>query len=311
MEIPELPASGPRIDMEAMEEKEARMEMVLMQDGSRTTVYFPRPVGMPSSYPHSEEMADRYGLSLYEPYPPEKCELCGCTEIFSAAYYGSKVCCAVHAAGEYAVKCWNAGWPDNAADAKSRKLEFYWRFKPCMRCGKDGKRDPAGRCFHCGAGGSRREAMGMSGVKFYQPEKPCSNGHLSERRMSDSKCVACEGGEGYMDRGSWINQLPSNARSPRQLAVEAGKDWYLPTEPCERCSGIAERRVNNGECRGCIGKAARPEPLHRQFPDMVISKDDAVSAGMKAFRTGNACRNGHKGWRWVSNSGCLTCQGRD
>jgi len=101
--------------------------------------------------------------------------------------------------------------------------------------------------------------------------------------------------------------------SPRKAAVAAGESWYMPTEPCKVCGEIALKRVNNGECKSCTEKRSKPHvlPPHRQWPDMVISREDAIVAGWKTYRTGKPCKYGHTGWRWVSTRGCLTCQGRD
>lgn len=101
--------------------------------------------------------------------------------------------------------------------------------------------------------------------------------------------------------------------SPRKAALAAGEAWYTPTEPCKICGEIAEKRVNNGECKSCTAKRSGPVvlPPYRQWPEMVISRDDAITAGWKTYRTGKPCKYGHAGWRWVSTHGCLTCQGRD
>lgn len=39
--------------------------------------------------------------------------------------------------------------------------------------------------------------------------------------------------------------------SPRQRAIQEGKKWYMPYEPCTKCGIIAERYVANGRCRNC------------------------------------------------------------
>jgi len=97
--------------------------------------------------------------------------------------------------------------------------------------------------------------------------------------------------------------------SPRRAAKLAGEAWYLPLEPCKFCGKIAPRRVNNGECKGCA--VDKPLPPHRQWPGMIISREGAIEAGWKTYRTGKPCKNGHAGWRWVSNRGCLDCQRRE
>jgi len=38
--------------------------------------------------------------------------------------------------------------------------------------------------------------------------------------------------------------------SPKQIAIAAGRDRYLPTKPCPMCKQLAERFLN-GRCTGC------------------------------------------------------------
>ena len=141
------------------------------------------------------------------------------------------------------------------------------------------------------------------GLDYYwaSPHKGTYCGHPDKRTLSGG-CYFCS------------QMKASQPLSPRQAALSAGEVWYTPLTPCSRCGKTAERRVANGECRGCSAKhspEAKVEPIHRQWPDMIISRDDAKAAGMKTYRTGKACKYGHEGWRWVSTRGCLTCQGRD
>ncbi|UTC25992.1 hypothetical protein [Phage vB_KsaM-C1] len=39
--------------------------------------------------------------------------------------------------------------------------------------------------------------------------------------------------------------------SPRQRAIQEGKKWYMPYDPCMKCGVMAERYVANGRCRNC------------------------------------------------------------
>lgn len=133
------------------------------------------------------------------------------------------------------------------------------------------------------------------------PHKGTYCGHPDKRTLSGG-CYFC------------LQERAARPISPRQAALASGEEWYTPTTPCNRCGEIAEKRVANGECRGCLGARdvePRITPIHRQWPDMIIPREDAKTAGMKTYRTGKACKYGHAGWRWVSTRGCLTCQGRD
>ena len=39
--------------------------------------------------------------------------------------------------------------------------------------------------------------------------------------------------------------------SPRQRAIQEGRKWYMPYDPCMKCGVMAERYVANGRCRNC------------------------------------------------------------
>lgn len=129
-------------------------------------------------------------------------------------------------------------------------------------------------------------------------------GHIGKLNIK-GQCYECE-----QDR---IN-------SPRQLAVAAGDIWYTPVDhrPCSK-GHLAPRRVANGSCKQCEeenrGSAGAPvvekADIRAIVPaDFIISRTDAVTAGFLHFRTGEPCRAGHRGWRYVSTGNCLTCMGR-
>jgi hypothetical protein len=135
----------------------------------------------------------------------------------------------------------------------------------------------------------------------YQPGAQC--GHVGMVSFSGG-CYICE-------------QEKKNVVSPRLVALDSGQDWYMPTTPC-RNGHLALRRVNNSECIQCTQeqKAMRPPatdpPIYKdpRYADTIISLLGAKAAGMKVFRTGEPCRAGHRGWRYVSTRNCITCMGR-
>lgn len=47
--------------------------------------------------------------------------------------------------------------------------------------------------------------------------------------------------------------------------------------------------------------------LMRDYPDTVVSKDEARDMGFKVYRTGEYCKRGHNGWRYVSTGNCIEC----
>ena len=101
--------------------------------------------------------------------------------------------------------------------------------------------------------------------------------------------------------------------SPRKAAMIKGETWYIPNVPCKYCGEIAEKNVHNGNCKGCqpdleTDNRATPDTIMmRESPDLVMSKEDAISYGFKVYRTGKPCKHGHTAWRYVSTGNCIEC----
>lgn len=103
--------------------------------------------------------------------------------------------------------------------------------------------------------------------------------------------------------------------SPRKQAMMNGETWYTPDKECPRCGTFADRNVHNGTCKGCVTPSAsrddqRTTPdviMMRDAPDTIVSREDAKSYGFKVYRTGQPCRRGHTGWRYVSTGNCIDC----
>lgn len=145
---------------------------------------------------------------------------------------------------------------------------------------------------------SRDEAR-ERGVELFISDNQCKkHGHIGLKNMS-GRCYYCE--------------TARNNVSPRQQAVKAGKKWYLPDTPCNRCNTIVERRVDNGQCKGCKsngdkdGRVTAESQLMKEQPDLIMSRDDAKMMGFKVYRTGTECHKGHGGYRYVSTGNCIDC----
>lgn len=140
------------------------------------------------------------------------------------------------------------------------------------------------------------------GLNYYwsHPEKNKHCGHPG-KVLLNGKCYFCA-----QDR--------QNAVTPRQAAAAKGDTWYTPAigDECKKCGQLAERRVSNGACRGCeeIAKQNRPKEIWEEKPDMIISREMALGMGLKFYRTGKTCHNGHTAWRYISTGNCLQCMGR-
>lgn len=188
------------------------------------------------------------------------------------------ICLAWDLANEAYELALTLGEPTDPGMARAQGKEYFWTGTPGKYCGHVGMKTMDGKCYLC-----KMEKDAQRATKTTEP-KPIS---------------------------------------PRQAAIDAGQDWYMPTDPCRK-GHIALRRVNNGECSQCTAEsraatatapaAVTPARLAIQndpaWADAVISYDEAKTAGMKVYRTGDPCRAGHKGWRYVSTRNCIVCMGR-
>lgn len=131
--------------------------------------------------------------------------------------------------------------------------------------------------------------------------QPCKKGpHFGVKRLGT--CYQCD--------------IEKRRPSARQAALRAGLNWYMPEKPCKHCGEIAEKRVSDGKCSACFPADRRtrsertetPDQVFmRENPDMVLGKEEAEMCGLKVYRTGNACRHGHTGWRYISTGNCIEC----
>jgi|SRR6185369_4450985 len=100
--------------------------------------------------------------------------------------------------------------------------------------------------------------------------------------------------------------------SPRQAALAAGETWYTPADGdlCKH-GHAARRRVANGGCEECEKQSSGVDARRLDLfcgPDTVMSREEARLCGSLVYRTGAACKYGHKGWRYLSTGACLVCK---
>lgn len=186
--------------------------------------------------------------------------------------------------------------PDDGAD-------WYYTGTACLH-GKHPVRraEAGGKCLTCI--GPRAEARRLKQYT-YTPVTPCDGCNTTgERRVSDDRCFTC-----------FPRKLKSDPN--RAAARKVCAPRYTPSTPCKDCGTTAERDTQTNRCFGCnpakpMGRAPDPAivTLLKNCPDMVISSSRARSLGMKIYRSGNACQNGHKSWRYVNGGACLACLGR-
>lgn len=105
-----------------------------------------------------------------------------------------------------------------------------------------------------------------------------------------------------------LNGRCALCKSPRQQAAENGETWYMPF-PEYRCpkGHNSPKRVLNGSCKQCEEERTGPRPIWQTDPDIIIDRETAKALGFNVYRTGEPCKHGHTGWRYISNNGCLEC----
>lgn len=207
-------------------------------------------------------------------------------------------------------------YPQTEEEARQNGLTKYW---PSTRCPVHGDaplhfvgshkricciKQEALTAYHdaivAGEPITLQDAMNR-GMDYYVNDTVFRCGHYGKHTLV-GKCYYC-----------------SRENSPRMVAKRSGEVWYTPTTPCPR-GHTAKRRVDNGLCSQCDATSKeerrikrekdRPRPFYRQYPDLVISWDEARSMGLNVYRTGKPCKKGHTVYRYVQTRNCLACMGR-
>lgn len=148
---------------------------------------------------------------------------------------------------------------------------------------------------------SSQQAYKAGHTLWLRPEQCSKAGHLGVRTM-DGTCYYCD------------------QPSPRQKAVVARERHFMPDYECKQCNTTSLRLVSNSQCTGCKPTLTTSQPgtladaretpdsaIMRKFPDMIVSKKDALAFGMKVYRTGKQCNHGHSTFRYVSTGSCISC----
>lgn len=224
--------------------------------------------GTPSPYPTSREQAIKDGKPKW--MERGKCEKCGCNKSFYTTTGKCSYCTMITMERVRHVKMHGADTPYGKYTAAPYK------------CADDPLDD-------------REEVLRLAKIPGHVGDKPCKHGHVKILNQA-GKCVQCV-----------------EMRRARTEAKENGERWYTPPTPCKKCMGFHLRCVHTGRCQGCNPLKEPKEidnstgRLMSENPDMIISKEDAQQFGFTVFRTGQPCKRGHNGWRWVANGACLEC----
>jgi hypothetical protein len=198
----------------------------------------------------------------------------------------------------------NGPKPTTREGAIAMGKSLYIRDVPCSKRGHLGVTTLKGECHYCTVERDKMTPQKLAiknNEEFYTPNMPCIKcGTVAKRRTKDKKCTGCS---------------PSIlGKSSRQKALEAGEIWYDPIKPCITCDTVSPRRVNDGKCNYCLSSVTRADNrisptsvMMKESPDLILSRVDADNYGIKVYRTGEKCRRGHRGFRYVSTGNCLDC----
>lgn len=149
------------------------------------------------------------------------------------------------------------------------------------------------------------------GVGKWMDESGCTTCGVKPvgRYVADGACVKCAQAAASQEWSLWCMGSPARpekfARS-REQAVALGVDHYFEEQLCSHGNHFRAPNVKTGKCEHCkmLKKPAMPD-------DMVIGRTEAAALGMTTYRTGEPCRRGHTGWRYISNGGCVQCMRGD
>lgn len=119
-----------------------------------------------------------------------------------------------------------------------------------------------------------------SGKTTYFYEKPCPNGHTSERFVRDRKCVEC-------------NRLACAERM-RHLLAKNPKLYERRTRSEEKRKEVAQRKAND---RARIASTRRAGSARKE----------AKAAGLHTYISGRPCKHGHSAPRYTQTGTCIEC----
>lgn len=154
-----------------------------------------------SQFAATKEEAEREDVSKY--WPQVECPVHGSWPVVYVKT-GLRKCCA----GEIAIRDYHAakaaGEPTDLGKAYEMGLDYYWaRDVPIEYCGHSSKVTLRGKCYECQKNKkpSPRQQAIADGKVWYDPDTPCSEGHMAPRRVSNGSCHECE----KEDRGGRVD----------------------------------------------------------------------------------------------------------
>lgn len=137
-----------------------------------------------------------------------------------------------------------------------------------------------------------------SGQDLKLEKKVCVDyGHIRLTNDKYRRCYFCE-----------------TQRNKQEQATLYGDEYYLTRSKCGGCANTTLRNTTDSSCVDCghvpqtrDGCLSPTSKMMLSNPDMIITRDDARDVDMTVYRTGEKCRRGHVGWRYVSTGNCIEC----
>lgn len=150
------------------------------------------------------------------------------------------------------------------------------------------------------------------GFSRYMDENGCldCNNPSVGRYIDGNVCVVCTQRKAIELWPLWVMGSPDRPEKFATSALNAiniGADSYYTDRLCKGGPHFMQPHVKTGRCVRCEQIKKKSNGPMEMFPDMIIGREEARELGWITFRSGEPCRRGHIGWRYVSNGGCLDC----
>ena len=215
---------------------------------------------------------------------------------------------------------WLSDLPPDREYAIQNGLDMYRADEKCQICGLSGRYISTDRCVGC----VKFHTLDFMDVLNYPDRRPIQKTTTGWFAMNPSP-------DGYKIAP---RRIPDDVAADMITALEAmgnngstetsikpiharyqGEGYKVTDRPCKKHGHIGVK-TKNGRCLICSlnrkgdDKDDRETPdsiMMRENPDMIIERETARALGMKVYRTGKPCRNGHMGFRYVSMGGCVDC----
>lgn len=175
---------------------------------------------------------------------------------------------------------------------------------------------------------SRKDALAQ-GLKFYFTGKPCANGHVCQREVSDWKCLECRRAKSARKRQANREEINAQrreryAKDPeyRELQKEKSKQWSCANPEVGRAS---TRKYVNGDRARVLGlkkannaaRRAKPEIREQERKATLLWKSNNPEKVRSYVRNRRAIKRNAEGHHtdsdiatlWANQNGsCVYCK---